>query len=1287
MTITILATATDIAQWADKRSAQGDFPRLLRRLIISSTDNLLSISIRADEGIQLKGSDGVLSVGKGNEFVPEGDSVWEFGTNKRVKPKADSDYESRKKSINKAKKKSTNNNVSTTKLGEINPCETTYVFVTPRRWRDKEDWVEERKKEKFWKDVRVHDADDLETWLESSKSVHVWLSILIGKHPENAIDLENHWLDWINVTKPEMSPDLVISGRDKQSNKIKDWLEQTQPSSLTLKAKSKSESIAFFAATVCQMSDKNREKFFSNCLIVNDIAAWKHLSVSDVPLILIPKFDYKSLSPLNTDNGHQIFIPLGKADATGKSIELPRLNRAVAEKALLNMGVSEKKASKLATLVRRSFPAFIRKLAINPEIQTPEWSKPSEARSILPIILAGEFVDSIEKHREAISRIARVDYEAVNNILVRWLNEPDAPFLHVNNVWMTASREDSWLLLSRYLTNHDLNRFKSVAVDILSEIDQQCDLPPDDRWIANIESIPYSYLLKKGIAETLAIIGARSELLKWEDSLTGQGRANQIVSELLNQANENWKLWASLSGVLPLLAEAAPEIFLDAVEEGLKGKNPILLSVFSEGKNPTTLSFPHVGLLWALETVAWHPDYLPQSAMLLAKLARLDPGSHRGNNPAGSLRGIFLPWYPYTMASLEQRLSVIDTMRKNEPEVAWELQISLLPMQHDVNLPAATPCWREWRTDEDRVESNAEYGKAIVELVSRLLKDAGIKGKKWLSLIDNIFQLPEDEQELILDSLSNLDFGKMHEHDKLLIRNGLRETISRHREYPTEDWSMPPELTNKLEKIYEKLTPDNIIAENSWLFSNSPGILNPSPYIKNESANREVNDDIIASLRLKAVTSIFRKCGVSSLLELAKQAEHPLNVGFSLGKSNLIKDNEDAFLSSYLACKNESITMLVTGYVQAQFQRINGLDWVKAKLFSDVTKLSPSQKSDFLAFLPFNGEVWDIVDSLGGETKRLYWEKVNGFPKPEDAERACRELLASNRPQATVKFLAPLERINKSTVSGTLIVEVLRKLVPVINKGEISFQHLGYNITLLFKLLDKSNEVSNEEVADLELSYLPGLVNRERGVKQLWRQLACNPEFFVEVASIAFRAQSKIKQKDEHDELTENTRIIVDLSRKLLESWQNCPGKQDDGSFDERYFREWVIQARHLFEKRGLVEVGDKLIGEMFTYAPYDDDGTFPHLAVRDLIEKFASKTLERSLEFKISNNRGATGRVLAEGGGQDRAIAEQYLGYAKTAGAKHHRTAAMLRKIATNYTSEAKRGDLKAELEQNLWR
>ena len=43
------------------------------------------------------------------------------------------------------------------------------------------------------------------------------------------------------------------------------------------------------------------------------------------------------------------------------------------------------------------------------------------------------------------------------------------------------------------------------------------------------------------------------------------------------------------------------------------------------------------GLLWALETLAWHSDHLARVTVILGELAEIDPGGNWTNRPANSL--------------------------------------------------------------------------------------------------------------------------------------------------------------------------------------------------------------------------------------------------------------------------------------------------------------------------------------------------------------------------------------------------------------------------------------------------------------------------------------------------------------------------------------------------------------------------------------------------------------------------------------------------------------------------
>jgi hypothetical protein len=64
------------------------------------------------------------------------------------------------------------------------------------------------------------DADDLDAWLELTPGVHVWFSRLIGKRPDDVVDLETVWADWSQATRPALNAKFLLAGRAKAAEEI-----------------------------------------------------------------------------------------------------------------------------------------------------------------------------------------------------------------------------------------------------------------------------------------------------------------------------------------------------------------------------------------------------------------------------------------------------------------------------------------------------------------------------------------------------------------------------------------------------------------------------------------------------------------------------------------------------------------------------------------------------------------------------------------------------------------------------------------------------------------------------------------------------------------------------------------------------------------------------------------------------------------------------------------------------------------------------------------------------------
>ncbi len=148
----------DIENWADRFSSKGQLPRLIRKLLRSTlSDRNPDIDMPSDSSVYFPGWDGIVRVVRGNSWAPDGVSGWELTCDKDIEGKANENYMKR-----------------TIKPDPIDNKNSTFVFVTPRRWNGKKDWVTKRCQENQWREVRAYDANDLVDWLEQSEEVMEW---------------------------------------------------------------------------------------------------------------------------------------------------------------------------------------------------------------------------------------------------------------------------------------------------------------------------------------------------------------------------------------------------------------------------------------------------------------------------------------------------------------------------------------------------------------------------------------------------------------------------------------------------------------------------------------------------------------------------------------------------------------------------------------------------------------------------------------------------------------------------------------------------------------------------------------------------------------------------------------------------------------------------------------------------------------------------------------------------------------------------------------------------------
>jgi hypothetical protein len=232
-----------------------------------------------------------------------------------------------------------------------------------------------------------------------------------------------------------------------------------------------------------------------------------------------------------------------------------------------------------------------------------------------------------------------------------------------------------------------------------------------------------------------------------------------------------------------------------------------------------------------------------------------------------------------------------------------------------------------------------------------------------------------------------------------------------------------------------------------------------------------------------------------------------------------------------------------------------------------------------------------------------------------------------------------------------------------------------YDIKTLFESLRRHSDAPRVEIARREFAYLPFFPYGETNLS-LHQLMAESPEFFVEVLCAVFRPAS-----GERQEPTPEQRAVASVGYRLLGQFHLVPGEVS-GQIHADILKAWVDGVRELAKKEDRAKIADEYIGHVIAYAPAEPDGTWPHRAIRDLLEDVKSQRVESGVLIERANMRGVVRKAMYEGGGQERALADQAREWAAAAAA-WPRTHAMLLKLAEMWAVDASYEDQRARQDE----
>lgn len=1258
-----------IETWAEGIEPRHLLPVLLRMLVISTHDGLSRVTFPGYDDGQRRGWDGLVEADSGTPWIPAGSSCWEFGTGGDPRRKADEDY-----------RDGLQRDVP---FGDRE--ETTFVFVTPRRWSGVTEWAAAKQREGQWRAVKALDASDVETWLTQSIPAQTWLAERLEIGTDGVETLQHYWEWWSSASSPRLTAELFAPSVAVYREKVEKWLTSEPASPLVVAADSKGEAIAFLSCLFREFAASSRDNP-STLTHAADLATVFHSSdrlrdvaASRTPFLPIVLSDdaERELGPLQ---GKVHCIAAHSRNASrSPDIALDLLDHDGFGKALDAMGIEDDRLDTLSRESGRSATILRRRLSTISAIRTPEWAADADtARLLIPMTLIGTWSRESNGDREVMRCLADQSHEEIERDLAKLLRMDDSPVWAAGSLRGVASKIDSLFAIKDHFIARDLTGFFEIAEYVLSEIDPALELPEDHRWAAGLfgKVRDHSSALRRGICETLVILSVHGNdlFLEWP-GVNVEAEVSSLIRRLLTPLTlDNL---CSHNRDLARYAEAAPSEFLRIVEADLKQECPVVLGLLKPAPAGAFGHCPRVGLLWALECLAW--KHLARVSRILGQLSGVSIDDNWVHKPLHSLKGIYRSWNPQTAASLEERVSGLEALAKRFPDVAWQVCIEQLPdgltRVGDRNY---RPLWRSDASGANRgVTASEDYTFRRKALDMAVCWPHRHDPTKLHDLVNHLKWMPEDDQAMVWDSIDEWADSEASDHAKAELREKIRQialTRFAHR------LGVDESTGRSARRAFERLEPDDPVARHAWLFRShwiEPSIDDPLDS-DDDFASRREHAEVE---RRGAMRDIWGTLGFAGLEALLGGGANSVVVGEALART-IAHHERNEFLKLCLATDTGS-TRDFDGCLRGFLWSL-GQETCFAVLSGLLKCVSSDKATRLLRNAPLRRETWDLADRAGAEVRERFWSEVEWRPGPHsdgDLNLLVDRLLDAQRPHAAFWVIGN----DWSKIEAERLKRVLLAMASA--EPESHDQHAveGYRLEKALKSLEARSDVSMDDLARLEYLYIDYLTRTPHGIPNLERKVAEESTFLFQAIAVAYVRQDYGQDPPAWriEEKAQAARVLQS-SRRLLSQVSRLPGTRSDGTVDLDSLLTWMDEVRRLCREHDRSRIGDQVLGRLLSRARVDNDDDVPPRPVCEVLERTASAEMALGYKMGIQSARGAHFRP--DTGEPERRLAAKYQDLAERHQFEHPFVAGIFHELSGEYVRDAEWHDAEGAARKRIW-
>lgn len=993
--------------------------------------------------------------------------------------------------------------------------------------------------------------------------------------------------------------------------------------------------------------------------VIKSKTDWERLNASRIrDCILIPFFNFDDTTPIY---GNTCIYIYNNEDVcrSNKKIVLRKRTRRNLIKSLENTGMDYTEAYHLVVNTHGIFASMKHRLfRIPPSIQMPPWAK-EHSEIIMAALLLGKWCD-IAGDQKAFIALTGAEYAKCYQIYAQY-EHAENPFIirtesFYGSYYQIASIEDSWGLLSSFITDELWRKFLELAICIFSKQDSIPERKFEhlDAIKSELSAYIFSKAIKKGILRTFILCTC------FDDNKQRQHQVDRTISIILETINTP-EDWESISEYLPDMCEAAPKTVLGKLESDLI-KPTGMIDLFYKQNG-------YINVLWAAELLTQLKEYRSRILTWLWTIHEKDIEYKNANTPQDILQRIFCAWYNITSISADEKEKEAQkaiVKYKN----AWFVIASCLPNTHNrIISPLFTPEFRE--VDEPEAAHRDEAYALFHSYLKMCVKGAD-NNEKWNKIIKALPDFNIQTVEEVLNGLCETA-KNMDDKDKASIKQAIRTEVYHHRRFMHADWAMPKEKTQLFENAYNKIIVDDSIYDYLYLFMPiyEYPLLHPVSYKENSHESYDTEEKLVDEDITRAVKK-FKEKGLSvyRLIDVANTTKtRESRIGYVIGHYfDNDKFNGDVFNAFLRYSGNDD--WQIYHYVRTVFNdTLSELQMIISK--AKEKDCSNSLIARIISLQKVTSREECLIFHESDEIKAEFWKDPRAINLTQDAEtEMLHEALMQCKMYGTLESYIEFIHLFLDKLSMDDLYHYVLHIEGMLNKRQDSSSIKWPIEKILERLQDCYYDDEEKSYHIARLEWIFGDLILWDHMKCLRRRLEKDPRIYAYLVEMVCR-----KDNEDVPDPVRQQRAAKMYGR--FKEVQFCPA-EEEGMVRYDKLKAWVNSFMKLLQEQNQSSLFEYILGELFANSPEDENGYMPCKAVCIVIEEQHSDCLDRAYETAIINKRGI---YSPDGGKGETVLANQYQANAdKLAEAGYSYTAQIYHNLSDYYLRMAEQERKEAE-------